>query len=499
MADAPIEFSEEVLDSLSSGSIERRLEERERAEEPIETTKLLGPEHQPLEGVVLFDPNQQYKSASSKSDKPSISALENIAPVQGALIFLRNQLGPDIFALPYLFFLGGIFPTFIIIILAAILYNHTLIRLLESADRDSSEKISLLELGRRIVGPKFRKTIAVVVLIAQFTVAITNYIFLYQFVDRISCNLEWSFFCNSRIETFMFVYALLFVILLLKSYNRTHLMTMWIAIITSVLLLVVFIDDFVVMFSASGAKGLSLVGSNPSDLLIVVGVAFYFIEGTNTVTNLYATSDDPNQTAALIFRALYVIVFVYSLFGFPGYLAYGTDTQMIMILNLGVKPFWVVTQWVIWFFFLLSASDGLVPFWKDLRSWIKKREAGIPMREGGSPAGEAASPEPVANFSFERNVTLFCLKALTIGAVLLIASFITDFVTFMSLAGNFMLVWLVAIIPLTIYQYGSGSHQSTGKIVLRIGLIVLSCILGKMGICYCLYRLIVGWNPSESA
>jgi len=399
--------------------------------------------------------------------------------IQASFTLFKVFVGSGILALPLTFARVGFGLAIVGMITSASLAYYCMSLALQVVnDTKNRGTLSLQALVGKIAGLAAKRSVEVSLIIMQLGVGVAILIFASQFLDYVLCGLEMEQYCGNKI--FIGGFVALFVIPLSFITNMHY-------FYYPSLMATFFIFANVVMqlyynFDKMRSVDPDILYARMKEFHIeelpkFFGVATYAYEGIGVIFSVRSSMQNPSNFKNVLRIQMLIITFLYSFFPGTSELAFGEETQEIILFNLPIsnriclfiQSLYVLAQ-------LFGFPVQLVPVFGILEnSGIKK----YLFDKEGKP----------------KNLFLrFGLRVVLILFMLFIALMTKSLNDFLNLLGSCVFVYLGYLVPIAVYHMHFRKRASKLYTVFNIFAFPVSLVLGGIGVVLSLKQMI---NPEE--
>ncbi|ODQ68041.1 hypothetical protein NADFUDRAFT_11035, partial [Nadsonia fulvescens var. elongata DSM 6958] len=272
-----------------------------------------------VEGTPLITPSKKHKRASSSQ--------ANATATKAVLLLLKSFVGTGVLFLPKAFLNGGLVFSVITLISVASLSYWCFLLLIES--KNATGVHSFGDIGQVLYGPLMRKTILFSIVISQIGFAAAYIVFTSQnlqaFILAVSDKLV-------RIESLIIIQLLIFMPL---SMVRNLARLSGTALIADLFILIGLVYLYYWSGSVLVREGIADIKMfNQDSWTLFIGTAIFTFEGIGLIIPIQESMKKPSQFGPVLGGVMIGITFLFISVGVICYLAFGSSTQTVVILNL---------------------------------------------------------------------------------------------------------------------------------------------------------------------
>ena len=276
-------------------------------------------------------------SPSSSSSSPPLPLSPSTPPRQADLSTLRQSyantfiafIGAGILGLPYAFSQVGVMLGLIILCSVAVISTYTMLLLVTTKDKlvrdglvDGGSVITYGVLGKVLLGERGKSFVDFCLVFSQVGFSIAYLVFICQnFNDMFG----WS---NGRVVFLAF--PALCLLVMLRSLKKLAPFSL----IADVANLIGLATVYLVDFEYVPLQHHSITQFDWSAFFFFVGVSVYCYEGFGLILPLENAMQDKKKFPRVLKNTITVVTGLYASFGIFGYLAFASDTNEIITLNM---------------------------------------------------------------------------------------------------------------------------------------------------------------------
>jgi len=395
--------------------------------------------------------------------------------VQASFTLFKVFVGSGILALPLTFARVGFGLAIVGMLVSATLAYYCMSLALDVVnDMKNQKNLSLQSLVGRLMGKAGKRSVEVSLIIMQLGVGIAILIFASQFLDYVLCGLDMEQYCGNKVFIGGFVAMVVIPLSFITNMHYFYYPS---------LLATFFILANVVMQLYYNFDKMSEIDTNIlydrmkefhiEELPKFFGVATYAYEGIGVLFSVRSSMQTPGSFRNVLRVNMIIITLLYTFFPGTSELAFGEETQEIILFNLpitnkvclSIMSLYVVAQ-------LFGFPVQLVPVFSIMENTGMRKYL---FDEEGKP----------------KNLILrFGLRILLISAMLYIALKTKSLNDFLNLLGSCVFVYLGYLIPIIIYHMHFKGKASKLYTVFNVIAFPVSLVLGGIGVVLSLRTMI---------
>lgn len=380
---------------------------------------------------------------------------------------LKAFIGTGIMFLPKAFRNGGILFSSMTLVSVSLLTSLCFHLLLQCRKR--SGRSGYGEIGKSIVGPRFRSLILSSVTLSQFGFVCTGLIFtaenLFSFLDAVTHDRQLPLDSKALI-------ALQLVVVIPLSLIRNISKLGPAALLADVFILIGLVYIWYFDIATLATKGIepSVALFNPAHFTLTIGSAIFTFEGIGLILPIQSSMKKPEHFSYLLYLVMLIITCIFTSVGVLCYATFGEDTKIQIISNFPQ------TSKLVNAVQLLYSMAVLVGNPVQLFPAVRIIEQGL--------FGDKATGKKSAAIKWKKNALRTGMVILC-GVVSILGA--TDLDKFVALIGSFACVPLVYIYPPFLHYRGCASSRAE-----RIGDMVMMGV-GVIAMVYTTIVTVVQW------
>lgn len=302
---------------------------------------------------------------------------------RGFLTFLKGLIGTGILALPYIIQEVGLIPAWILLAVIGCLNFRTMQLINEVANDLKIVKVDFGRLSGKVTGREWVRYLTEInIHIMQLGGALPGLIFTFQYLEKISCFYEWEALCGVKSMQLLVILAL---VLPIGAITDLHYLSIpsGIALIFQIAFYATFLIICGQRIHQYGLETGSFTAYNLHYLPIAFASILYAYEGIGLLLEIRASVANSREFNKVLTYAFFASTLLYCLFGTMGKLAFGSNVESVIFLNLNQDNTFIVLLEFGYLFSLIIAIPAsafppirIMESWKIFRVWIMDVETG---------------------------------------------------------------------------------------------------------------------------
>lgn len=243
----------------------------------------------------------------------------------------KSFVGTGVLFLPRAFMNGGLLFSSITLIVVSLLSLFCFILLLE-ARLEAGKNMSFAKLGKELYGPNFSKIINLSLVVSQIGFCSAYIVFTAENLRAVVMSLTMDR-TNWPIWAFIFFQFLVILpVSFLRQINALKKPTFYANIFIAGSLFCVYYYDFLSL--SQNGPGPNITMFNSDHWSLFVGTAIFTFEGIGLIIPVQSDMKEPERFPGLLKIVMAGITVLFVSVGAISYVAYGSNTETVLLLNL---------------------------------------------------------------------------------------------------------------------------------------------------------------------
>ncbi|KAI9018596.1 transmembrane amino acid transporter protein-domain-containing protein [Phycomyces nitens] len=254
-------------------------------------------------------------------------------PAKAVFLLLKSFVGTGVMFLPKAFHNGGLVFSSAVLTLIASVSLYTFLLLVETRAR---VPVSFGDIGGVLFGPLMRLAVLIAITLSQIGFVCAYMVFVAQNVQALVESVSQ---CDTRVPLSYLILGQIAIFVPLAMIRKIQKLSVF-ALIADLFILIGLLYLYYFDLFTLAAKGVADVvwGINTTSFPLFIGTAVFTYEGVGLVIPITESMKDPSKFPKVLAGTMVFITALFLSVGFISYLAFGSNVQTVILLNMPGTP-----------------------------------------------------------------------------------------------------------------------------------------------------------------